>query len=80
MEAFFIIASIIIWIGNVFACDWLAEQKGRGRWNWAMLAICFGLVATLWLAIAPVKVKDTGIAHREQQYKEAQEIKKMAGK
>ena len=42
------------WIGNMLLCNWLAHEKNREGGNWLLLALFFGVIATLVLVGAPV--------------------------
>jgi hypothetical protein len=44
---------IVIWILVIFASAKVAEKKGRRRWLWILLAIFFGPLALVAVALLP---------------------------
>lgn len=50
----FDLMSMVFWIANIFLCYRLAKKKKRRSPHWGMLALIFGLLATLVLAALPV--------------------------
>lgn len=49
-----ILLAVVNFICGLFS-SWLAEQKGYGGWEWMFFGFCFGIIALITIAGAPVR-------------------------
>ncbi len=73
---------IALYVGNVWLCYTIAEQKNRNEVGWGWLAVFFGIPATLAvIAIRPLKTTSLNRAYaaaareREERKKETKDWK-----
>jgi hypothetical protein len=59
MDLFWIYYIIVSWIANMALCSWLADEKHRSKLNWVVLALFFGILATITLVGAPINQEAT---------------------
>ena len=53
MEAFFLVALIILWLASAGFSGWLADVKGRHGPLWFLWGLLFGIAALITIAGAP---------------------------